>query len=93
MDLNKQMKLTDTEDRLGQQGLKWVKGVKRYKLPVISHGDVVCSMVTIVNNTIEFFFDHATWHVGSQFPSRDQTCAPYSGSTESQLLDCQEVLY
>ena len=34
---------------------KWVKGVKRYKLPVIEYispGDVMCSVVTLVNNTV-----------------------------------------
>ena len=33
--------------------MKWVKGVKRYRLPVIrqmSSEDVMTSMVTIVNN-------------------------------------------
>lgn len=34
---------------------KWVKGIKRYKLPIkkyINHGDVMCSMVVIVNNIV-----------------------------------------
>ena len=31
---------------------KWVKEVKKYKIPVInSPGDIMCNMVTIVNNT------------------------------------------
>ena len=30
----------------------------------------------------------ATWHTGS-FPMRDQTYAPYIGSSESEPLDCQ----
>ena len=36
-------------------GTKWVKEVKRYKLPVIkliSHGYIMYSVVTIVNNTL-----------------------------------------
>ena len=34
--------------------MKWVKGVKMYKLPVdkISPGDLMYSMATIDNNTI-----------------------------------------
>ena len=48
----------DTENRLvvvrgrGYCSVKWVKRVKRYKLPVIKcirHGDVMCSRATIVN--------------------------------------------
>ena len=50
---SKQIKieLIDTEDRLAEVGIgawmKWVKGVKRYKLPVIKkfNGDVMHSMV------------------------------------------------
>lgn len=37
----------------GGEWVKRVKGVKRYKLPVtrqISSGEVICSMVTVVNN-------------------------------------------
>ena len=52
--------LIDTEDRLvvaigrggGGEWAKWVKGVKRYKLPLIryiSRGDVMYSMVTITS--------------------------------------------
>lgn len=37
--------------RWGRNG-GWVKGVKRYKLPVISPVDVTYSMGTIVNNTV-----------------------------------------
>ena len=31
------------------RGGKWVKGIKRYKFPVINHGDIMYSMLTIVN--------------------------------------------
>ena len=55
--LNKQTKCIDTEQTggnqrrgVGQWG-KWVKVVRRYKFPVISPGDVMDSVVTIVNNT------------------------------------------
>lgn len=43
--------------RDGCWGLKCVKCVKRYKLPIIKliHGDVIHSMVTIVNSTICIF--------------------------------------
>lgn len=37
------------------RGVKWVKVVKRYRLLVvrlIRHGDIIHSMVTIVNNTV-----------------------------------------
>ena len=53
-----QNKLIDTEIRFvvtrGREGgrwMKWVKEIKRYKLPVIkqvSHGNVMYSMVTIL---------------------------------------------
>ena len=38
----------------GWEWMKWVKGVKMYKLPVdkISPGDLMYSMATIDNNTI-----------------------------------------
>ena len=51
----------DTENSLivarggGRRWAKWVKGVKRYKLPVIkqvSPGDVMYSMATIVHKTV-----------------------------------------
>ena len=38
--------------------VKWVKEVKRYRLPVIkeiNHGDVTYSVVTIVNNIVGIF--------------------------------------
>ena len=28
-----------------------MKGIKRYKLPVISHGDIMFSMVAVVDHT------------------------------------------
>lgn len=40
------------------QGVKWVKGVERYKLAVmgkISRRDEMYSMVTIVNDTVSYF--------------------------------------
>ena len=52
--------LMDTKDRLMMrevgQGGKNVKKVKRCKLPVISLGDLMYSMVTTGNNTILYFF-------------------------------------
>ena len=53
-------KLLDTENRLvvardsgrGWGVSKWVKGVKRYKIPVISPRGIMYSIVTIVNNTV-----------------------------------------
>ena len=36
-----------------------------------------------------FFFGYDVWHVGSWFPSKGRTCAPCSGSAESQPLDHQ----
>lgn len=44
----------------GRRGgmMKWVKGIKRYKLLVmkqISHGNIMYIMVTVVNNTV--------WHI------------------------------
>jgi len=41
----------------GGEWMKWVKRVKRYKLEVIKYispGDVMYSMVTIVNNTVPY---------------------------------------
>lgn len=41
--------------RQGWEQAKWVKGVERYKLPVIKylhHRDVTYSMMTIVINTV-----------------------------------------
>ena len=54
-------KLIDTENKLvvprAERRLgwvKWVEGVKRYKICIkyISHGDVMYSMMTIVNNIV-----------------------------------------
>ena len=45
--------------RDGGLGAKWVKGVERYKLQIIkkvSPGDVMYSMVTIVNNTVLYIW-------------------------------------
>lgn len=39
----------------GRERAKWVKRVRRYKFPdikYVSHGDVLYSMVTLVNNTV-----------------------------------------
>lgn len=52
---NQKTKLIDTENRYwwlpeleGRQA-KWVEGIKKYKLPVISHEFIMYSRVTIVN--------------------------------------------
>ena len=38
---------------VGEGWVEWVKGVKRYTLPVIKYsGDVIYSMITIVNDTV-----------------------------------------
>ena len=34
--------------RWGGGNVKWMKGVKRYKLPVIKQGDIMYHMVTII---------------------------------------------
>ena len=40
----------------GRQWLKWVKGIKRYNLPVIkSPVNVMYSTATVVNNTRLYF--------------------------------------
>ena len=39
----------------GSEGAKWVKVIERYKFPIkkyTSHGDLIYSVVTRVNNTV-----------------------------------------
>ena len=55
---SKKNKLIETEIRFvvargrGWGERNWVKVVKRYKLPVISSGDLMYSMVTIAKSTV-----------------------------------------
>ena len=39
----------------GKTWARWVNMVKRYKLPALSPGDAMHSMVTSVNNTVLYF--------------------------------------
>lgn len=56
MEYKKQQSIQRTHGWLpevgGEKRAKRAKGVKRCKLPVMNSGDVMCSVVTIVNNTV-----------------------------------------
>ena len=42
-----------------------------------------CHFILFYSYCFVLCFDGAVQHVGFYFPTRDQTCAPYSGTVES----------